>query len=479
LLNNCLQAKESEGLKEGMRGGVFLLLLVAVGPAQAQAQDFTYTNNNGAITITGYTGPGGNVSVPSTIEGLPVTSIGDSAFFESTNIAKVTIPNGVTNIGDHAFNGSSLAVVTVGNGVTTIGSNAFGFCHSLTSVIIPDNVTCIKDGAGWVGGAFTFCTSLTNVTVGRGVTNIGDYAFNSCALLTSLVIPDGVVRIGGQAFAGCTSLTNIMVGKSVTTIADWAFVGCTLTSVTIPNSVTNIGNGVFASCPNLIAITVDPLSTAYTSVDGVLFNKDQTALIACPDAKAGSYTIPNTVANIGTDAFYGCASLTSITIPNSVTNIAVEAFDSCGLTNVTIPDSVSSLGSFLFNGCNYLRGIYFQGNAPSLMWYETPGFLSAYDATVYYLAGTQGWGASFGGSHAALWNPQPQPNDGNFGVRQSHFGFNITGTPDIPIVVEATTNLDAQSWVPLQSCTLTNGLIYFSDAQWRNYSGRLYRIRSP
>jgi hypothetical protein len=457
---------------------ITLLALLLLFPiARLPAQDFTYTNNNGAITITGYTGPGGNVTIPSTIEGLPVTSIGDSAFFESTNIAKVTIPNGVTNIGDHAFNGSGLAAVTVGNGVTTIGSFAFGFCHSLTSVIIPDSVTCIKDGGGWVGGAFSFCTSLTNVTVGRGVTNIGDFAFNSCALLTSFVIPDGVVRIGTQAFAGCTSLTNIMAGKSVTTIADWAFVGCTLTSVTIPNSVTNIGNGAFAGCPNLIAITVDALSTAYTSVDGVLFNKDQTALIACPGAKGGSYTIPNTVANIGTDAFYGCASLTSITIPNSVTNIADSAFENCGLTNVTIPDSVTSIGNFVFNRCSYLSGIYFQGSAPSLIWWGT---LSAYtDATVYYLAGTSGWGATFGGSPAALWNPKPQLNDGNFGVRQNHFGFNITGTPDIPIVVEATTNLAIQSWVRLQSSTLTNGLIYFSDGQWTNYPSRLYRIRSP
>ena len=460
-----------------MRGGLFLLLLVAVAAAQAQAQDFTYTNNNGAITITGYTGPGGNVSIPSTIEGLVVTGIGDSAFFLSTNIAKVTIPNGVTNIGDHAFNGSSLAGVTVGNGVTTIGSNAFGFCHSLTNVIIPDSVTCIKDGAGWVGGAFTFCTSLTNITVGRGVTNIGDFAFNSCALLISLVIPDGVVRIGAASFGGCTSLSNIMVGKSVTTIADWAFVGCTFTNVTIPNSVTNIGNGVFSRCPNLIAITADPLSTAYTSVDGVLFNKDQTALIACPGAKGGSYTIPSTVSNIGADAFSDCASLTSITIPNSVTNIADAAFDRCGLTNVTIPDSVTRIGNFLFNGCNRLRGIYFQGSAPSFIWYGT---LAAYtSAAVYYLAGTAGWGATFGASPAVLWNPQPQASDGNFGVRQNHFGFNITGTPDIPIVVEATTDLAAQSWVPLQSYTLTNGLIYFSDAQWSNYSGRLYRIRSP
>jgi hypothetical protein len=72
-----------------------------------------------------------------------------------------------------------------------------------------------------------------------------------------------------------------------------------------------------------------------------------------------------------------------------------------------------------------------------------------------------------------------QTTEGSFGVRQNRFGLNITGTADIPLLVEATTNLAAQSWVPLQSCTLTNGLIYFSDAQWTNYPSRVYRIRSP
>jgi hypothetical protein len=85
----------------------------------------------------------------------------------------------------------------------------------------------------------------------------------------------------------------------------------------------------------------------------------------------------------------------------------------------------------------------------------------------------------FGGRPAVLWNPTVLTNDGNFGVRQNHFGFNITGTPDIPLVIEASTNLAAQSWAPLQSCTLTNGLIYFSDAQWTTYPNRVYRIRSP
>jgi len=83
------------------------------------------------------------------------------------------------------------------------------------------------------------------------------------------------------------------------------------------------------------------------------------------------------------------------------------------------------------------------------------------------------------GRPAVLWNPQVQTGDGMFGVQQNVFGFNIGGTPDIPLVVEASTNLAAQSWVPLQSSTLTNGSVYFSDPQWTNFPGRFYRIRSP
>jgi hypothetical protein len=98
--------------------------------------------------------------------------------------------------------------------------------------------------------------------------------------------------------------------------------------------------------------------------------------------------------------------------------------------------------------------------------------------TVYYLPDTTGWTSTFGGRPALLWNPQAQTNDGSFGVRQDQFGFNIIGTTGIPFVVEASTDLAAQSWLPLQSFTLTNGLIYFRDAQWTNYPARLYRIRS-
>jgi hypothetical protein len=100
-------------------------------------------------------------------------------------------------------------------------------------------------------------------------------------------------------------------------------------------------------------------------------------------------------------------------------------------------------------------------------------------ATVYYLPGTTGWGTTFGGRPTVLWNPQFQTGAPTFGVQNNQFGFTVSGTTNIPIVLEATTALARPLWVNLQTCTLTNGSIYFSDPTWTNYPNRFYRIRSP
>jgi hypothetical protein len=119
-------------------------------------------------------------------------------------------------------------------------------------------------------------------------------------------------------------------------------------------------------CTSLNAIMVDTNNPAYSSVDGVLFNKTRTTLIKCPERKAGSYTIPNSVTSIGESAFAGCTSLTSVTIPNTVTNIGNFAFYSCtGLTNVVIGNSVTSIGGGAFSACYSLTGAYLEGSAPA------------------------------------------------------------------------------------------------------------------
>src|SRR5438876_352277 len=177
-------------MKTNMKRQSLLLFgwLLLATPAAVLAQ-FTYTTNNGGITITGYTGTSNVVVIPDTITGLPVTVIGD-AFLGDTSLTSVIIPNSVTNIGDYAFSDChSLRNVTIGTRVTNIGSDAFYYCTSLTSVIVPNSVTSIGDNA------FGYCNSLRNVTIGTSVTNIGSEAFYSCTSLTSVIIPNSVASI--------------------------------------------------------------------------------------------------------------------------------------------------------------------------------------------------------------------------------------------------------------------------------------------
>ena len=297
----------------------------------------------------------------------------DSPFYYNSSVKTIIIENGVTSIGKHAFQGcASLISITILNSVTSIGDSAFYNCTSLTNITIPNSVTSISRHT------FCNCTSLKSVTIPNSVTSIGSSVFYNCTSLTSIEVSgnnknysslDGVLFNKDKSElitypAGKTD-SEYAIPNSVTSIGYGAFYACTsLANITIPSSVTSIGNYAFYNCTSLTSIEVSGNNKNYSSLDGVLFNKDKSELITYPVGKTDSeYAIPNSVTSVDSYTFDKCISLTSVTIGNSVTSIGEYTFLGCtSLTSVTIPDSVTSIGRYAFDGCTSLKDVYYTGS---------------------------------------------------------------------------------------------------------------------
>lgn len=267
-----------------------------------------YRNYGNHIEISGCDKSAEMVEIPAEIDGLPVTSIITSAFNSCRYLTSLTIPDSVTSLGTHVFyRCEKLKSIKIPEGVTEIGINTFYNCCSLTTIEIPDSVTSIED-----------------------------YAFAYCFALKSITIPDSVINIG-----------------------DCVFQSCPITSITIPDSMASMGRLVFDGCCFLTSINVSENSENYSSIDGVLFNKDKTKLIQYPLGKTGTeYIIPDSVTSIEDWAFLMCPDLTTIVIPNNVKSIGRHTFEYCeSLTSIEIPDSVTDIGIGAFFECTSLTSI--------------------------------------------------------------------------------------------------------------------------
>jgi len=393
-----------------------------------------------------------------------VTGLGAEAFYACYSLTNVTIPSFITSIGESTFYEAGLTSVVIPGSVASIGDSAFQYCSSLTSVAIPNNVTNIGD-YGFYG-----CAALAGVTIGSSVTHIGDSAFAECQNLAPVTMPDSLISIGDQAFEYCSSFTSIAIPDRVTSMGTNVFFYCQgLTNVTIGNSLTNIGDNAFYECTSLLSVTI---GNSVTSI-GV------SAFQGCGSLK--SVTIPDSVSAIAGFAFHYCYDLTNVTLGNGVRNIGADAFANCSsLTSVAFPSSIASIGDEAFNSCSLLSAAYFKGNAPGAgvnVFYE-----AAWNMRVYHLPGTAGWGSTFGCAPTALWTlPYPLilSTLPSFGVHSNGFGFTVSWATNLPVVIEACTNLATGVWFPISSNVLSNGTNYFSDSAWANDPARFYRIRSP
>ncbi len=304
-------------LLTGMKAAV--VAIVCALATSLSAADYELVIEDGVLT--GYTGTiQGACSIPST-----VTSIGDSAFQDCSELTSVAILNSVTNIGNYAFSRcSNLKTVTIPRGVKRIAEYTFQDCAELKSVVLPSTITEIGEAA------FAGCTSLPSISLSEGVKDIGASAFCGCSEIESFKIPNSVTNIGEQAFANCSQLQTI----------------------NIPDAVVHVGWGAFDGT-EVLSRSENTWYYSKNELKGVYVVDDWA--VGCASGYLSDY-LPSelnlkSVRGIADEAFYG-TSLTSVVIPASVVTIGARAFSYCGyLTSVEIANGVKTIGDEAFWEC--------------------------------------------------------------------------------------------------------------------------------
>lgn len=357
-----------------------------------------------------------------------VTRIGDDAFNECHSLLSLNVDKAsrsFSSVEGVLFNKTQTLLIRcppgkqgayrAPNSVETIEQSAFEECRFLTSIELPNGLSIIRKFA------FLRCFSLASIQLPDTLYSIEQCAFKECIAISSIRIPASVESLDTSAFEYCSALEEINVdagnqhysskqgvllneggtelllcpaGKqgaytipdSVTSILNWSFDNCDkLTSVNIPASVNKIGDRAFDVCLAITAINVAEENAFYSSMDGVLFNKDATALLLCPSGHGGDYVVPDTVTALQQGCFDSCGLLESITLPEGITALPMDAFFQCekllrvalpstllsigeaafyackSLPSITLPASLTEIGSMAFEGCKVLESITFLG----------------------------------------------------------------------------------------------------------------------
>lgn len=329
--------------------------------------EYSYINSKTEISITGCSAEATKVELPLTIDDLPITDIGEGAFYQCNALTEVSMSDKVTTINAGAFfNCASLTTLDLSDQLTTIDYQAFYGCSGLTEFEIPATLATLGEDV------FQGCTALEMIDVADGNTVYSDV--------------DGVLYNRDQTvlikYPEGASAQTYTVPETVTSIRNSAcYSAKNLESVTLPASLTTLGSYVFEGCPVLQRIEVAEGNEAYTSLDGVLFTKDMSTLIKFPEKNAQTaYKVPdatkkleawsfvgaeqletidlNQVTEIGEDSFYYCTSLKSVTIPEGMTELSGACFAYCvNLSEVSLPSSLSKIGAYCFVNCEALKTV--------------------------------------------------------------------------------------------------------------------------
>ena len=398
--------------------------------AFAQCDNLISVNIPDSVTHLGRQAFASCPTLTSVVIGSGVVDIGQQTFWFNKNMTSFTVSEQNSfycSVDGVLFNKDITELIQVpclksGNyvipqSVTTICSSSFNNCSELTSITLPDGLISIGDGA------FQNCVSLVAISLPESVTSIGESAFKHCTKLSSVNLPNGITEISRAMFWQCFSLTSISIPESVTSIGDSAFVYTGLTSITIPKNVTSIGKWPF-DMTDLTEILVEEGNPAYYSTGNCLIEiQSKTVIAGCDtsiipadgsvvriqdyafkDCSFTSFVIPESITEIGANAFHQCSALSSIVIPDNVTILGKDAFWNCrSLTEIILGNGLTSINEGTFQNCVKLTTIIMSRNVKTI---GRGAFNGCQNLSVIYFTGTEAeWNAiTIGSDNANLIN---------------------------------------------------------------------------